>query len=766
MRGKDGMWHAVWQVNDKAPTFAATSSTDLVTWRPQDYPRMTTGPCLEPTILAIGDVFSVYYKTGSEVRRVGVDAEFRHFGFDANTNVAPKIARDSVTVDGKKMGGQIFSLKPEEYSKLKNFHAKTKQDAETWKETLYDDEKNLLPKLPKEATATLKVTTEKKNISDKLIGIFFEDISYAADGGLYAEMVQNRDFEYNGEGKVAKGAAPWGPTTAWHSSAEIKIETTDHLSATNAHHVILGKDSLINEGWDGMGVKKDAEYIFSLYTRCIDCRSKKLAVRLMDGADIIGAAEVEVSGNKWTQTETTIKVTQNSRSARLAIIPSGRGEIAADIISLFPKDTYKGRRNGMRKDLAEAIAALHPRFVRFPGGCMSHGQGIDNIFHWRETVGPIPERTPAKNIWHYHQTRGLGFYEYFVWCEDMGAEPLPVLAAGVPCQNSAADATGMAGQQGGIPMKEMPAYCQEFLDLIEWANGDPATSELAKLRADAGHPAPFNLKYIGVGNEDLISTAFEDRMLMIAKAIKAKYPDITICGTAGPFHDPSSDYIEGWKFAKEHKDIIGMIDEHYYEMPGWFLNNQDYYDNYDRTAPKVYLGEYSVQARPRRSDLEAALCEAIHICSLERNGDVVAMSSYAPLLCNTRHSNWSPDMIYFKGAESPTLTPSYYTQMLFGQTPGTVYTTSKLEADEIVSHRVGTSIVSDPSTGKTYLRIVNALPVALKIKIDGLSLKEATFVGFGGKPQDRSVEIENGKAEEDADGKISIPAYSIRIYTL
>ena len=235
-----------------------------------------------------------------------------------------------------------------------------------------------------------------------------------------------------------------------------------------------------------------------------------------------------------------------------------------------------GRKNGLRKDLAQVIADLKPKFVRFPGGCMSHGQGLENIYHWNHTVGPLQDRKPDFNIWGYHQTRGLGFFEYFQFCEDIGAEPLPVLAAGVPCQNSSNNRQGIGGQQGGIPMKDMPAYIQELLDLIDWANGDPATSKWAKMRADAGHPKPFNLKYIGIGNEDIISTVFEERYEMICKAIRAKYPDIKICGTVGPFHSPSADYLEGWDFTKKHPDLQYMVDEHYYESTGWFMHHRDY----------------------------------------------------------------------------------------------------------------------------------------------------------------------------------------------
>ena len=415
----------------------------------------------------------------------------------------------------------------------------------------------------------------------------------------------------------------------------------------------------------------------------------------------------------------------------------------------------------MRKDIAEAIAALKPKFMRFPGGCMLHGDGLENIYHWKESIGPLYNRKPDRNIWGYHQTRGLGFYEYFQFCEDIGAEPLPVLAAGVPCQNSTANAEGIAGQQGGIPMAEMPAYVQDVLDLIEWANGDAATSKWAKMRADAGHPAPFQLKMIGIGNEDLITTQFEERYLMICKAVKAKYPDIEVVGTVGPFHYPSADYIEGWKFAKAHKEVTDAVDEHYYESAGWFLHNQDYYDSYDRKGPKVYLGEYASRTRT----MESALAEAVHLCNIERNGDVVEMTSYAPLLCHEKHQNWNPDMIYFNASEVKT-TPSYNTQALFSQFSGDSYVASRVEIAPELAYRMAASVVKDSRSGNTYLKLVNALPVTVSLKVDGLALPaHPRMVYFSGKPGDESSQLrsseETGALVNVQNGRLQLPAYSV-----
>ena len=607
-------------------------------------------------------------------------------------------------------------------------------------------------------TASLTVDAGKtKAISDKLVGIFFEDISYAADGGLYAELVQNRDFEYSSSDRNE-----WNALTAWEHSKGVRVETAQPLSKVNAPYVVMGADTLYNIGWDGIA-DKGAAYDFSMYARMMADGAKQMTVALVaDDGTVMAEGKLKVAGREWkryalaltTDTKKRMKLYGGEvRNCRLVIVGKKDAEVALDMISLFPHDTYKG--HGLRKDLAETIAALKPKFVRFPGGCMSHGEGIDNIYHWNHTVGPWQDRVPDKNIWHYHQTRGLGFYEYFQFCEDIGAEPLPVLAAGVPCQNSGPDKDGFGGQQGGIPMEDMPAYCQEILDMIEWANGDPAKSKWAKMRADAGHPEPFNLKYVGIGNEDIISTVFEERCLMICKAIKEKYPDIVVCGTVGPFHDPSADYIEGWRFAKENSRYIDMVDEHYYESPGWFLNNQDYYDGYDPKAPKVYLGEWASRTRT----MESALVEAMHLCHIEKNADVVVMTSYAPLLCKEKHHNWNPNMIYFDNTNI-TLTPSYHTQKLFSVNGGDRYVASTLRVPEGLENRVAASVVTDSKSGKKYVKLVNALPSTLKLNVSGLDISGNTAIeGFRGMPADKAVQPADGvKIEGSA---ITLPPYSV-----
>ena len=717
VKANDGTWRALWSVNDHAPQFAVAYSEDLITWRPQDYPVVKEKGVLDVAAYQMDDGnFDVYLKTKQGKRYVQVSPDFRTFQEDSLEATADEILwqRDTATINGKLYQGCDFEVPAVHLQYIRSwFKALAEDNAEN---------NRPLPKTPAaplEATLTI-VPNKQHRISDKLMGIFFEDISRAADGGLCAELLQNGDFEYNGEDHQHQ----WKATTAWQGN--VNVATDNGVSQNNPHYAIVGDTPIYNIGWDGIAAKRGMVYEVSFQARCLDGKKKQLTVALVNKEGLpMAQAKMKVEGDQWAEYQAQLCITDKykgevdtDKDIRFAIFPKGEEKVGVDLVSLKPQDTYKG--HGLRKDLAEAIADLKPRFVRFPGGCMLHGQGLDNIYHWKESVGPQKDRKPAYNIWGYHQSRQLGFYEYFQWCEDMGAEPLPVLAAGVPCQNSVANSQGVAGQQGGIPMKDMPQYIQDVLDLVEWANGDPATSKWAKLRADAGHPAPFHLKMIGIGNEDLISTDFETRYLMICKAVKEKYPQLEVIGTVGPFHWPSSDYIEGWKLAKAHSNIIDAVDEHYYEQPGWFINHQDYYDQYDRKAPKVYLGEYASRGADA---LDNALAEGIHLCNVERNGDVVEMASYAPLLSKDGYSNWSPDMIYFNN-NNVRASESYKMQRMFGQHAGDTYISSVLELPAELKKYVGTSVVKDSKTGKTWLKVVNALPRILKLKVGGMGKKE------------------------------------------
>ena len=756
VRAKDGTWRALWGVNDRSPQFAVAYSEDLVTWRPQDYPIVKEKGVKEPVAYQMEDgTFDIYLKTAKGKRYVQASNDFRTFVEDSLEASADEILweKETATINGKEYQGDEFEVPVAHLDYIRAWFAALAEDYRGNNRQMPKNEEDLSNYLREEGdgvqipqgdiVANLQIdATKTKRISDKLIGIFFEDISRAADGGLNAEMLQNGDFEYNKE----DGKRSWNEKTAWQGVESVLTE--QGVSKNNAHYAVVGATPIYNIGWDGIAIKRGAAiegkegkhqnalYDVKFYAKNIDGKSKQLTVALKDKDGVsIAEAKVKVVGTEWAEYKTQLVVSDKykgqlvddnlvdgkenlGKDIRFALLPKGENKVAVDLVSLKPQDTYKG--HGLRKDLAETLADLKPKFVRFPGGCMLHGQGLDNIYHWKESVGPLKDRKPAYNIWNYHQTRDLGFYEYFQWCEDMGAEPLPVLAAGVPCQNSWPNAQGVAGQQGGIPMDQMPQYIQDVLDLVEWANGDPATSKWAKMRAEAGHPAPFNLKMIGIGNEDLISTTFEERYLMICKAVKEKYPDIEVVGTVGPFHWPSSDYVEGWKIAKENRKIIDAVDEHYYEQPGWFINHQDYYDHYDRSQAKVYLGEYASRGKDATDN---ALAEGIHLCNVERNGDIVEMTSYAPLLSKDGYSNWSPDMIYFNN-NKVRVSDSYQIQKMFSTHSGDTYVESKLDLPEALKRYVGVSVVKDSKTGKTWLKVVNALPRTVKLKVSGMSGQE------------------------------------------
>lgn len=523
-----------------------------------------------------------------------------------------------------------------------------------------------------------------KPISPDLVGIFFEDINYAADGGLYAELVQNRSFEYS-----AVERNEWGPLTGWEevsrggARGSLKITDAVPLHPNNPHYLVIetfetgAGFGLVNRGFDGIPVRAGEQYDFGIFARQLFTGSRwggsgrlegpaRLQVCLESpGGESLAEAELEVSGREWGRRVASLTAGRSEGAARLVVLCLTRGGVAVDEVSLFPRKTFRNRPNGLRADLAQVIADLKPKFVRFPGGCLVHGYGLGNLYRWQDTVGPVEQRRGQPNIWGYHQSVGLGYFEYFQFCEDIGAKPLPVVAAGVCCQN--ADHQGGTGQRG-LPLEAMPAYIQEVLDLIEWANGPP-TSKWGAVRAAAGHPAPFNLQFLGVGNEDHITPVFRERFKRIFDAVREKHPEITVIGTVGPFPD-GEDFDNGWKFANELR--LPMVDEHYYKPPRWFWDQLERYDRYDRSGAKVYVGEYAAHDDRRRSTLRSALAEAAFLTGLERNADVVPFASYAPLLGKRGFTQWNPNLIYFSNTEVvPTI--NYYVQQLFSHHGGDVW---------------------------------------------------------------------------------------------
>jgi alpha-L-arabinofuranosidase len=493
-----------------------------------------------------------------------------------------------------------------------------------------------------------------KPISPDLFGVFFEDLNYAADGGLYAELIQNRSFEYNPSdiGNWNK-TITWNPFTSWHFISKgygygtVSLETKSPLNENNPYYVTInvedaGKEGigLRNSGFDGIVIKAGDKYNFAVYIRQDSDQPLPVQVTLLDKNDsLIGEANFMTQSKEWKKYTAILTATQSADSASLVVLVKARGKLALDVISLFPQNTFKNRPNGMRADLAQAIAAIQPKFMRFPGGCLVHGDGLANMYRWKNTIGPVEQRVEQRNIWNYHQSVGLGYFEYFQFCEDIGAKPVPVVPAAVSCQNSGGTwGIGSTGQKG-MPLSEMKDYIQEVLGLIEYANG-PATSKWGAKRAESGHPAPFNLEYIGIGNEDKQTPEFRERFKLIYDAVKAKHPEITVIGTVGPSPD-GEDFELGWKFARELN--VPLVDEHYYMKPEWFVANQKRYDSYSRAESKIYIGEYASWG----NTLLNAISEAAYMTSVERNGDVVRMASYAPLLSKEGHINWNPDLIYF-----------------------------------------------------------------------------------------------------------------------
>jgi alpha-L-arabinofuranosidase len=423
--------------------------------------------------------------------------------------------------------------------------------------------------------------------------------------------------------------------------------------------------------------------------------------------------------------------------ARLVLLVKAPGQLALDEVSLFPQKTFKDRKNGLRADLAQCIADLHPKFMRFPGGCLVHGDGLGNFYRWKDTIGPVEQRKAQANIWRYHQSVGLGYFEYFQFCEDIGAKPLPVVAAGVSCQNSTRSRG--TGQQC-IPLADMPAYVQEVLDLIEWANG-PADSTWGAKRAAAGHPAPFGLKYLGVGNEDKITPEFTERFKMIYEAVQKKHPEIVVIGTVGP-NSQGEDYDKGWKLAAELR--VPIVDEHYYKAPQWFWENLKRYDSYDRTQSKVYVGEYAAHDPERPNTLRSALAEAAYLTSLERNGDVVHLASYAPLLARRGHTQWKTDLIYFTGtAVYPTI--NYEVQRLMSLNSGNTLIPFSI-ANEQPKDRLALSAVRDSKSGDVILKVVNdedhALTASLHLVSTSSSKNLASTVLTTGRPDSVNVDGE------------------------
>ncbi|SDO69559.1 Alpha-L-arabinofuranosidase [Streptomyces sp. cf386] len=529
---------------------------------------------------------------------------------------------------------------------------------------------------------TVDPAAKGAKIDDTMYGVFFEDINRAADGGLYAELVQNRSFEYSTDDNRS-----YTPLTSWTVDGTGQVvNDAGRLGERNRNYLSLEAGSAVtNAGYNtGIHVEAGKKYDFSVWARAEGGTALTVTLQDADGT-LATAREVAVQKSGWAKYRATFTATRTSNDGRLTVASSAAA--ALDMVSLFPRDTYKHQANGLRKDLAEKVAALKPGFLRFPGGCLVNTGSMEDYseasnwqrkrsYQWKDTIGPVEERATNSNFWGYNQSYGLGYYEYFRFAEDIGAMPLPVVPALVTgCgQNKATDNDAL-----------LKRHIQDALDLIEFANG-PVTSTWGKKRAQMGHPGPFHLTHLGVGNEENLPVEFMARFKQFRAAIEAEYPDITVVSNSGP-DDAGQTFDTAWQLNRQEK--VAMVDEHYYNSPQWFLQNNDRYDSYDRTGPKVFLGEYASQGNAFKN----GLAEAAFMTGLERNADVVKLASYAPLFANEDYVQWRPDMVWFNNHASWN-SANYEVQKLFMTNVG----------DRVVpSTATGTPSVQGPISGAVGL---------------------------------------------------------------
>ncbi len=569
---------------------------------------------------------------------------------------------------------------------------------------------------------TVDASKPTAQIQPEMYGIFFEDINFGADGGLYAELVKNRSFEFP------------QPFVGWVPFGNVTVQDENPCFERNPHYVRVVNDGrllragLDNEGYRGIGVKQGEEYRFSVYARTPESKPMKLSVELVNSdAQNLLKKGIEVSSREWQKLTVVLKSPFTDAHARLRIVLESKGTVDMDHISLFPVKTWKGRENGLRADLAQALYDLNPGVFRFPGGCIIEGNSLETRYQWKNSVGPVENRPLNENRWNYtfkhkafpdyFQTLGLGFFEYFQLSEDLGAEPLPVISCGLSCQYESNEV---------VPMDELGPYIQDALDLIEFANG-PVTSTWGKVRAEMGHSEPFNLKMIAVGNEQW-DQIYVERLEAFTKAIRAKYPTIKVVGSSGPSASGDKfDYL--WPEMKRLG--VDLVDEHYYMKPDWFFGNASRYDNYDRKGPKVFAGEYASHDHSTKKDNNflAALSEAAFMTGLERNADVVHLATYAPLFAHVDAWQWNPDLIWFDNLRMMR-TPNYYVQQMYGMNSGTDVLSLKMDGKAVAGQDslYATASLNAP-TGEIILKLVNAGSKPADVRIDFNGLKKRQLAG-------------------------------------
>ncbi|MCR5350907.1 MAG: carbohydrate binding domain-containing protein [Bacteroidales bacterium] len=578
------------------------------------------------------------------------------------------------------------------------------------------------------AAQTLDISLARPGatIQPTMYGIFFEDINYAADGGLYAELVKNRSFEF-----------PQDALQGWKAFGRVAVRD-DGPFERNPHYVRLCDPGhghkwtgLDNEGFFGIGLQAGATYRFSVWARVPDGGRATLRIEFVDTASMgeqqfFTQERITVASSEWKQYEVVMTAAQTDPKATLRIFLESRG-VTVDLehVSLFPTDTWMGHRNGMRKDLAQALADLKPGIFRFPGGCIVEGTDLETRYNWKNTVGPVENRPLNENRWEYtfphrffpdyFQSYGLGFFEFFQLSEEIGAEPLPILSCGLACQFQNNDPAAH------VPVDELDPYIQDALDLIEFANGDPSTTWGA-LRAEMGHPAPFNLKYIGIGNEQW-GPEYPARLEPFVKAIRAAHPEIAIVGSSGPNSEGEQfDYL--WPEMRRLK--ADLVDEHFYRPYEWFLSQGARYDNYDRKGPKVFAGEYACHARGRKlNHFYASLLEAAFMTGLERNADIVHMATYAPLFAHVEGWQWRPDLIWYDNLRSMR-TASWHVQALYSEFHGQQVLRTTMDGAFVTGAegQDGLFASSVLDGDKVYVKVVNTSDKALPVTLNFSGLKK------------------------------------------
>lgn len=615
-------------------------------------------------------------------------------------------------------------------------------------------------------------------IQPTMYGIFFEDINFAADGGLYAELIKNRSFEFD------------EPLTGWKQpntktlspnldSGFLTIITDKSKPNRNYARITVGNDKnylLENEGFRGIGLHQGEKYDLSFNLENVSGNISAINISLVDEkGTVVSSVSNIIKGGGWQKYNAVFNPSKTIEKAKLQITFTGKGVVNMDMISLFPQDTWKGRKGGLRKDLVQKLYDLQPGFLRFPGGCIVEGRTLAERYQWKKTIGKAEDRENLINKWNngfahrltpdYWQSFGLGFFEYFQLAEDLGAEPLPILSCGIACQFNTAEL---------VKMEDLDPYVQDALDLIEFANGDSHT-KWGKIRAEMGHPQPFNMKYIGVGNEQW-GADYIERYKVFEKAIHTKYPDIKIVSGSGP--SPDGEFFDyGWKELKKLNAQI--VDEHYYNSPEWFMKNAGRYDTYDRSGPKVFAGEYAAQSvgvvKPdNKNSWLTALSEAAFMTGLERNADVVTMTSYAPLFAHAEGWQWTPDLIWFNNLKSYA-TPNYYVQKLFSNNKGTEILKITGNGKPVTGQdQLYATAVKDAKTKETIIKIVNtdAESKSVTINPEGLQLgnrltkitltapqlsTENSFENEPIQPKEETLSLKKGKVMVD------IPAQSLVI---